>query len=701
MLLVSRSADIESNPGPDFSECSQNGSSSKYPCGYCHLEVTWSNIMSIMCDNCDQWYHADCQGIGNTTFDILSQSKVSWCCNQCNFPNYSQGLFESLDTLTDTSSTFTYYSEATSSDQSISSSIGSPQASSSPKSVNPVPDKTPKPKYCPKRLTILNMNCRSVVDKKLELKHLTDQTKPDIIAGTESWLNETHYNNEIFDTETYSIFRKDRKNRKGGGVFLAIKHCLNPVSQPDIDSESEIIWAKIDLPGMKSTLVGSFYKPNENDPDSLQGLRDSLSKIPRSSNIWLLGDFNLPQIDWDTEQIKSNCSHTSVYESFLNITHDFGLEQVVKIPTRENNTLDLFLLNQPSLVHSTKTLPPLGQGDHDIVHHELKISPGRRKQKQRHIKLYKKTNWDGLREEMRHYQQTYQEKTLNCDTNSKWKEFKDSLNKLTEKYVPTKFCKPKDGHPWVTSVIKRLMHKRDRLYSKLKQNRSNPNIKTKFNLLKRTIQRKLRESYNQYIESIVTDENTGNAEFCRPNKRQYTFVKQQKSDSNEINCLKSNGINHTATVQKANILNAQFQSVFTKLIPLKLKHLLELILPKSLSFPTMPEITISVNGVAKQLSKLNPGKAAGPDGLTSRILKELHSEIAPILSDIFTSSLIEGTVPTDWKNAYVTPVYKKGPKSKAENYRPISLTCICCKVLEHIITSNTRKSALRGTYTPG
>lgn len=102
----------------------------------------------------------------------------------------------------------------------------------------------------------------------------------------------------------------------------------------------------------------------------------------------------------------------------------------------------------------------------------------------------------------------------------------------------------------------------------------------------------------------------------------------------------------------------------------------------------MQNIVITVGGVSKQLSKLNPGKAAGPDNLSSRILKELHDEIAPILTDIFNTSLAEGTVPSDWKNANVTPVYKKGPKFKPENYRPISLTCVCCKVMEHIITSN-------------
>ena len=202
------------------------------------------------------------------------------------------------------------------------------------------------------------------------------------------------------------------------------------------------------------------------------------------------------------------------------------------------------------------------------------------------------------------------------------------------------------------------MNKRDKLYAKIKQNRSNPNLKEKFKVLKHIIQKKLRQSYNSYIESIITDQQETTSEFKRPNKRLFTFIKQQKSDSKEINCLKSNGINYTDPVEKANILNNQFQSVFTKLVPLKLRHLVNLILPRKLSFPLMPSITVTASGVAKQLSKLNPGKAAGPDNLTSRILKELHNEIAPILADIYNTSLSEGTVPKDWKSAYVTPVYK-------------------------------------------
>ena len=77
----------------------------------------------------------------------------------------------------------------------------------------------------------------------------------------------------------------------------------------------------------------------------------------------------------------------------------------------------------------------------------------------------------------------------------------------------------------------------------------------------------------------------------------------------------------------------------TTLFNYTLKHLAVSVLPRNATFPTMPAIHITASGVSKQLSKLNPGKAASPDNLTSRILQELHHEIAPMLIDICNSSL--------------------------------------------------------------
>ena len=105
-------------------------------------------------------------------------------------------------------------------------------------------------------------------------------------------------------------------------------------------------------------------------------------------------------------------------------------------------------------------------------------------------------------------------------------------------------------------------------------------------------------------------------------------------------------------------------------------------------FPYMQNIEFTIQGVAKLLSNLNPNKASGPDKIAARFLKEMASVLAPSLTLIFKASLAQGILPDDWKKAFVIPVYKKGDRYCAANYRPISLTSLPCKIMEHIICSN-------------
>ena len=135
---------------------------------------------------------------------------------------------------------------------------------------------------------------------------------------------------------------------------------------------------------------------------------------------------------------------------------------------------------------------------------------------------------------------------------------------------------------------------------------------------------------------------------------------------------------------KADILNSQFSSVFSRQ---DISHIPSLAGPK---LPDISGLTITVNGVTKLLSNVKPNKATGPDNLSCRLLKEASNEIAPILTDIFNSSLSSGTLPSDWKKARVAPVFKKGNTNDAANYRPISLTCVCTKLMEHIICHHVR-----------
>ena len=105
----------------------------------------------------------------------------------------------------------------------------------------------------------------------------------------------------------------------------------------------------------------------------------------------------------------------------------------------------------------------------------------------------------------------------------------------------------------------------------------------------------------------------------------------------------------------------------------------------------MGEITGDPIWVAELLDGLNVHKAPGPDVINARVLKECITQISPILALIYNESLAQGNVPGDWRHANVFPVINKGEKYDAANYRPVSLSCICFKTLEHILVSNINK----------
>ena len=135
-----------------------------------------------------------------------------------------------------------------------------------------------------------------------------------------------------------------------------------------------------------------------------------------------------------------------------------------------------------------------------------------------------------------------------------------------------------------------------------------------------------------------------------------------------------------ATVQairQANILNNQFKSVFTPREPPG-STIPKLEGPR---FPSIDSLPIRVEGVQKLLSNLNVTKASGPDNISCKILYELSTELAPMLCKIFQQSIHIGQISHDWTTAFVTPIFKKGNRHLAGNYRPVSLTSVPCKIL--------------------
>ena len=105
----------------------------------------------------------------------------------------------------------------------------------------------------------------------------------------------------------------------------------------------------------------------------------------------------------------------------------------------------------------------------------------------------------------------------------------------------------------------------------------------------------------------------------------------------------------------------------------------------------IPILTISLKGVHDQLSKINTSESQGPNGIPPWFLNRYASHLTPIIHDIFQSSVDSGQVPNAWKEANITAIFKKGNGAETSNYRPISLTPVISKLLEHIIHSHIMK----------
>ena len=175
----------------------------------------------------------------------------------------------------------------------------------------------------------VNVNFQSIKTKQGQLYNVLDSIKPDIIFGTENWIDNSIKDSQIFTTG-YNIYRNDR-NVNGGGVLLAVRD--NLISSP----------------------------------------------VPELQTDW----------NWKAKQLKPKTQHVNIHHKFTDILDNHGLIQLVEEPTRGTNILDLIITNYPESFRRTEVM--LGLSDHDIVYTEVNGIPAKLKQKPRKILLNKRS----------------------------------------------------------------------------------------------------------------------------------------------------------------------------------------------------------------------------------------------------------------------------------------------------------------------
>ena len=737
--------DIETNPGPmppgsmllsddpipEMSSLHNLSSPTVFPCGAsgCGVHVDFADL-ALQCDGCDVWYHIGCQFVNSQTYDDLNKNEsVPWLCIKCNMPNRTPSFLRhpTLDLMSENE-------DSSGISTSEFASPGPPSHSSTPKKHHGHKKRNPLDDHA----KVLYFNARSVNNKHGLLQNSVDSISPVLVAVSETFLKKEQADGEIGQinrfSKEYKIHRHDRdlengKKEGGGGVFIAVrKNFADSYRLEKYENESETVWVKIDIPRRSPQYACCFYRSNTNDVQSLDKFKQAVAKffseVP-NAQLWIFGDFNLPGIDWsenDHPRVTPHCSQINSHRDFLEFLNEQGLNQMVTTPTREDGVLDLFMTNNDSLVSHVKTIP--GISDHNAVLAEMQIRCGAATQTPRKVPLWNKTDvyLDKIRDriEWEWWKVKLREDIFN-DCEKLWTWFQKTMNEAIDEFVPHRQTTRRDRQPWISRETKRMMDKEKRMFANRKKGMKRHPKSSQLKDLQREIQKRLRQEYWKYVENIMTPSEVIPEDMSRQlhssktnessaapkppggepsnpspddkKKKLYQHLKHAKQDSIGVAPIRNTttGELETEPRKKAQLLNNQFFSVFSAVSPVSLIKSCSRLLGIGQTTPVMPEFTISENGVLKLLGTLKPNKAAGPDKLRPHLLRDLRQTVSPILTRIFTLSYDNACCPEDWKTANVVPAFKKGSKNKAENYRPISLTCICSKMMEHIMVSQINR----------
>ena len=223
----------------------------------------------------------------------------------------------------------------------------------------------------------------------------------------------------------------------------------------------------------------------------------------------------------------------------------------------------------------------------------------------------------------------------------------------------------------MTKIVKRLVRKKQRHYNVYMETNSAYDFDRYMSTAKEC-KKAIRKAKKKFETNIAN----------KGNKRPFnSYIKSKTKSRVSVGPLKQGEDLITDNRDMATILNDQFGSVFTHEDPLTAPTC-----PDSSGGFRVENILFDEETVREKIKSMKISTSSGPDGLSTKFLVDYADYLSYPLTRIFNLSIDSGQVPQGWRDANVTPIFKnKGSKSKPENYRPISLTSIPCKIMESII----------------
>jgi hypothetical protein len=321
------------------------------------------------------------------------------------------------------------------------------------------------------------------------------------------------------------------------------------------------------------------------------------------------------------------------------------------------------------MLHNLSHKPGLGESDHECLYFDL--SCYKSVHERTALPNFHKGNYPIIRERLRDLDW---EIKLQGEFNIAYPVFMKILEDAMDGCIPSFPSRKQRKSIYLTIEAIRAKDKKNKLWKRYKISNSNYD-RLRFVRAKNDLRRLTRKLRSEFERKIALEVKTAPKKF-------WAYVKSRTKTRTKMPSLERKDKSLASSdTEKAEILNTFFASTFTKE---DLSNIPDVQDPPSPG-ECLNTFVITPEMVLKKLQDLNPGKTPGPDGWHPVFLKNIADLIALPLSMLFQKSLDEGILPADWLKANVTAIHKKGKKNLPENYRPVSMTSIICKLMESTV----------------
>ena len=573
-------------------------------------------------------------------------------------------------------------------------------------SSNPVYGAVPKtqPWKLQQMLKICSWNIRrGLLKRELELKDMLNSEKLNIMFLVETDTKMLHGKND-YKIEGYeTILQKTNKSNEKIRIICLVKEetfkCTK-IREDLMSSEFPTIWLEITRNNQKNLLVCGFYREwtrNGNNTENEQSLRlkiiiDQMERATRENkSTIMLGDANLCAHKWDEEdyrlfnlaaELKTSLAQCGL-ES-LDIGKTYMADRLRSDGTIIESALDHIYVSHDQNTKITAKKLDTSSTDHLPIMAEINIKA---QQAKKATTIHKRS--------MKNFTQ---QKWIECLAGQEWEDLgrTDDVNEMAQ-YFNNKVVEALDEcAPWkkikiqqnykfgVSDKTKELIKERDGFRKSIHMSPNEKKIlHDKYKKLRNRVTNQIRRDTRNFNEERIDKAGDEKEiwklvnEVIKPkDKNQWKLKEGEEIIENGEEIA---NIFNKFFIEKICLLKSGIDPKYVKEPLAKLRKKME---QKNIKFSLK---TVTEKMVYKAISSLKKKKSSGIDGISQEQLVLGAKVLVVPLTRIINNSITTGEFPSEWKEALVTPILKKGDPTKKENYRPVSCLSVASKVLEKIV----------------